>query len=200
MLSHDLVLANTQHDTENKENEEAPSVEASGAAPAYTKSGDIVLRFSTLPKNPLLGFCFGRSKKDNDFELRASHISNRHFQIYVNEYGTIMLEDVSRNGTTVDNDLLRAALKENDAIYRHTLQHGSIIQIGEYVKFPAQAIRFVVRIPMREGAVEDRYDANLDSYFLRLNAIKMEINKAANPSPVSSLLLSPTWYHNAHMK
>lgn len=182
-LNSDLVEANTQPVKANHpyvQSSEARTVEAAKG----TKQKDIVLRLSALPKDPIKGFCFGRNSDANDFPLNSKRISHTHFRIYVNEHGTLMVQDSSRNGTYVDTQLLRAAEKENDAAYRHTLEHGAVIKI---LNDPNECdhILFIVRIPRREGEVEEMYENNLNNYFDRLNALKRQKVEEANPSPVS---------------
>lgn len=148
-------------------------------------SRDIALRLSAELKTTLSGFQFGRNPQRCDFVLGKGNaegmkrISNIHFRIYVNEHGIIMLEDQSTNGTVVDNVMLRSKDKENNQ-YRHMLEQGSMISL--LMTPPDEDIKFVVRIPSREGYFEDEYHSNLQEYFERLRALRAarEAQKAAN--------------------
>jgi FHA domain len=145
-------------------------------AAAGLKPCDIALRLSANLKDPLGGFHFGRNKQRCDFLIgrdeKSRRVSNIHFRIYINEYGIIMLEDQSTNGTAVDGTLLRGKEKENGHDYRHTLEQGSVIMV---IMMPPEVdYRFYVRIPHRDEEAELAYQRNLTAYFLRLNNIKQE--------------------------
>lgn len=139
-------------------------------------SCDIVLRLSANLKDPAGGFRFGRNRLRCDFVLgrddEVKRISNTHFRIYINEYGTIMLEDQSTNGTAVDGILLRAKDKENGRDYRHTLGQGSIIILT--MTPPEENFRFIVRIPQRDEESEIAYRQNLTNYFHRIHNANLE--------------------------
>lgn len=140
---------------------------------------DLVLRLSAQVKDPVGGFHFGRNGQRCDFLIghqdSSRRISNSHFKIYINEFGTLMLEDQSTNGTAVDGELLRGKEKENGMKYRRTLNNGSIIILT--MTPPEKDWRFIVRIPTRELAAEDAYQKNLTTYFLR-NAQARRENQA----------------------
>ncbi len=55
-------------------------------------------------------------------------LSNIHFRIYLNQYGVLMLEDQSTNGTVVDDNLLKAKSNTTSET-RRTLNSGSKIAI-----------------------------------------------------------------------
>lgn len=187
-LDNSLVEQHTQPDNSNQQTRRSRARPVDPRTKGI-KARDIVLRLSSLPKDPLQGFCFGRNAEGNDFVFDGNRISKTHFKIYVNEYGAIMIQDSSTNGTIVDNTLLQSSEKENDKPYRNTLQHGSVIKIV-VTRTDLDNIVFIVRIPRREGEVEEKYDNNLNAYFARLNAIKLQKAKAANPSPVRLLSAS----------
>lgn len=136
-------------------------------------SRDIALRLSADLKDPLVGFRFGRNEQRCDFVIAgtegAKRISNVHFRIYINEHGVIMLEDQSTNGTLVENVVLRAKLKDKGQQYRHTLQQGSLITL--VMTPPDEDIKFIVRVPQREGEYEAIYEQNLQNYFMRLHQL-----------------------------
>jgi hypothetical protein len=164
-------------------------------------SRDIALRLSARLKDPLGGFRFGRHLQRCDFIIgnndAAKRISNVHFRIYITEHGVIMLEDQSTNGTLVEGQLLRAKEKENGHPYKHTLQQGSLIAL--IVTPPEENLKFVVRIPQREGIYEELFENNLKKYFKNLSDIlqKREAQRmgpvradAAKEGPVSYLRVS----------
>jgi hypothetical protein len=139
-------------------------------------SCDIVLRLSANLKDPASGYRFGRNGQRCDFVLgrddEVKRVSNTHFRIYINEYGTIMCEDQSTNGTAVDGILLRAKDKENGRDYRHTLEQGSLIVLT--MTPPEQDFRFIVRIPQRDEESEIAYRQNLTNYFHRIHNANLE--------------------------
>lgn len=139
-------------------------------------SCDLVLRLSANLKDPVGGFHFGRNKTRCDFHIgwheESRRVSNVHFRIYINEHGTLMLEDQSTNGTAVDGTLLRGKDKENDKDYRHTLESGSVIVLT--MTPTEEDYRFIVRIPQREDEAAERYEENLTAFFLRVNDIRQQ--------------------------
>lgn len=159
-------------------------------------SCDIALRLSANLKNTALGgFLFGRNKARCDIVLgqedEVKRVSNIHFRIYINEYGVIMVEDQSTNGTVVDSVLLRAKDKENGRDYQHTLELGSMITLT--MTPPEEDFRFIVRIPQRDDAAESAYNVNLTSYFFRQNHAQAEKRARLNGAgaarqPVSVML------------
>jgi hypothetical protein len=141
------------------------------------ESHDLALRLSANLKDPAGGFYFGRNAQRCDFLIGhqdpSRRISNVHFKIYINEYGVLMLEDQSTNGTAVDGCLLRGKEKENNTDYRHTLENGSVIVLT--MTPPEEDWKFHVRIPHRElDADNDAYQKNLTAFFLRKNKVKQE--------------------------
>lgn len=150
-------------------------------------SCDIALRLSANLKSPAGGFLFGRNQQRCDFILgrddQVKRVSNIHFRIYINEYGIIMLEDQSTNGTAVDGNLLRAKEKENGMEYRHTLELGSRIIL--HMTPPEEDFKFIVRIPRRDEATEAIYQQNLTNYCIRIQNAHMERQaRAAGRDPV----------------
>ncbi|WPH00236.1 Hypothetical protein R9X50_00305900 [Acrodontium crateriforme] len=119
-----------------------------------THAMDLALRFSVLPINPALGFVFGRNDKMCDIVLAgdtSKRVSNMHFSIFVNESGVLMLRDMSTNGTIVDDVVLKG--KSANAVQTRMLNPGSIIQILSPKS--NEIVKFIVRIPSREGHVEE---------------------------------------------
>ncbi|KAL3497129.1 kinase-like domain-containing protein [Aspergillus germanicus] len=123
---------------------------------------DIALRLSSKVKDSNMGFCFGRTLGRSDILLAADstsrRISNTHFRIYLTEQSILMLEDMSTNGTIVDDFRLRKREKDNSRM----LVHGSVIQVvnGENSK---DEVKFVVRVPSRDGH-SDTFNKNLEEY------------------------------------
>lgn len=149
-------------------------------------SYDLVLRFSQPSKDGKPGFTFGRSWSKCDFGLYTDHnegkprISNLHFRIFMNESGVLMLEDYSTNGTVVDSRLQR---KIDGVPTKRTLQNGSIITFMK-PRSGADVIKFIVRIPTREGLEEDRYDEQLQlylaKYYPRAPGVMAQANELAS--------------------
>jgi hypothetical protein len=111
---------------------------------------DLALRYQPGPKDPVPGFLFGRNPFKCDILMidnpASRRISNMHFRIYVNAGGALMLEDMSTNGTWVDDKCL---MKGGNAGRKRVLSPGSIIFMCP--GGPDELIRFVVRIPKDSG-------------------------------------------------
>ncbi|KAK5117571.1 hypothetical protein LTR62_004993 [Meristemomyces frigidus] len=126
---------------------------------------DLALRFSTHVLNPTWGFVFGRDQRTCDIVLaQETHkrVSNMHFSIFVNESGVLMLQDMSTNGTMVDDIVLRGKISEQPQT--RMLSPGSIIQILSPKS--EEVVKFIVRIPAREG-YEKQFEAKLGRYLKR---------------------------------
>lgn len=125
------------------------------AAPGqfYSDDGlDIALRSEPGPKQPGVGFVFGRNPNKCDVVIgevtKTKRISNQHFRIYRNPNNVLMLEDHSTNGTWVDDIKLGGNPRDHENGTTHALFAGSIIVVA-----PGSAImRFVVRIPNQSGS------------------------------------------------
>ncbi|KAL7950610.1 hypothetical protein V8C42DRAFT_307030 [Trichoderma barbatum] len=144
----------------------------------------ILLRLSSQVKNPAAGFVFGRNNARCDVVFvndPLRRISNIHFRIYVNEYGTVMIEDKSTNGTFLDGSLLNAQPKEDgkEPTTRWTLSSGSIICI--YLHNQMKDLSFRVRIPRRDDEYEGAYTRQVEEYF----------NRHALRSPVETVTAGP---------
>ncbi|KAI0443302.1 Pkinase-domain-containing protein [Xylaria telfairii] len=156
----------------------------------------LVLRLSSPLKDPRLGFTFGRNRGRCDLCFTfdpGRRLSNIHFRIYVNTYGSVLLEDQSTNGTVVDTKLLRKRPDPNTNAMgptRRTLESGSTIKI---VMMENQCdLVFLVRKPRREGEYEDAYMRNVEPYLLRLNGGD-DLNKTIGPGPSGHVhLFAPT--------
>ncbi|PGH08859.1 CAMK protein kinase [Polytolypa hystricis UAMH7299] len=137
---------------------------------ALTQS-DIALRLSSTVKDLSVGFCFGRHPTRCDIQLwpddSEKRISNTHFRIYVTDDGILMLEDMSTNGTLVDDCLVRRGGKRGAPI-RRMLNPGSIISV--ILGNPTMGVKFIVRIPSRDG-FHRQYMDNLSQYLERVREV-----------------------------
>lgn len=142
-------------DADGEEEEPATQLET----PGNTSNGDgldIALRVMPGPKDPTMGFVFGRNANRCDIVIgegqRSQRVSNTHFRIFQNPKGVLMLEDFSMNGTWVDNMKLGGRNAPDVADHGngslHALFAGSIILVAS----GAELIRFVVRIPSQSGS------------------------------------------------
>lgn len=138
----------------------------------------IALRFSSQVKSPLHGFTFGRNQKGCDIVFKNDpyrRLSNVHFRIYLNQWGVLMLEDMSTNGTIVDEVLLKKKEKR-------TLSSGSRIKILMFKE--SRDLEFMVRIPLRDGPCQEEYDCNLRAHLAnRARLFEEENNKTIVPEP-----------------
>ncbi|KAI2616610.1 hypothetical protein GGR54DRAFT_609896 [Hypoxylon sp. NC1633] len=148
----------------------------------------LVIKLSSTLKDPSLGFTFGRNRGRCDLCFThdpGRRLSNIHFRIFVNKYGTVMLEDQSTNGTVVDDNLLR---KRNSATKR-TLQSGSTIKIVMHQS--TSDLVFLVRIPRRDEVHEMEFKRNLAAYLRRTRGREHEANRTIGPGPSGHVDLFP---------
>ncbi|KAL2159176.1 hypothetical protein VTH06DRAFT_2608 [Thermothelomyces fergusii] len=141
----------------------------------------IALRFSSRVKDPSQGFTFGRHPGCCDICLRNDphrRLSKIHFRIFLNQWGVLMLEDMSTNGTVVDGRLLK---KKDGVETTRTLESGSKVQI--LMHEPGRDLTFLVRIPIRDGACEEAYKRNLDAYLEKLFPAADDPNETIVPGP-----------------
>jgi hypothetical protein len=132
---------------------------------ANPKAGaDLALRMSSVGslKHPSLGYVFGRNGASSDIVFgqdSGKRISNQHFRIYLNADAILMIEDMSTNGTIVDEVLL----KNRDPRFNKVrmLGSGSIICIQN--SNDNEMIKFIVRIPSRVSHM-DRFQRNLREF------------------------------------
>jgi len=128
-------------------------------SPYIQRSPEIVLRLSSRSNSPDLRFLFGRNPNHCDiyFANDPGHrVSNIHFGIFIDEDGSVMLEDVSTNGTIVDNIHLKA--KETN---RRGLADGSEITL--LLLTAAHNISFLVSIPSRSEDQQAVYENKIKS-------------------------------------
>ncbi|KAI1444009.1 hypothetical protein F5Y02DRAFT_190418 [Annulohypoxylon stygium] len=146
----------------------------------------LVIKLSSILKNPRLGFTFGRNRARCDICFEndpGRRLSNIHFRIFVNKYGIVMLEDQSTNGTVVDDKLLRKKVnpkKGQCSATRRTLESGSTIKIVMH-NGDADLI-FLVRIPRRDGDHELAYRRKLGAYLRRTQGHD-DVDKTIGPGP-----------------
>jgi serine/threonine protein kinase len=125
---------------------------------------DLALRMTSARtlRSKALGFVFGRNANSADIVFgqdSGKRISNQHFRIYLSKDGILMLEDMSTNGTIVDDQLLKC--KDNRFNKIRMLSSGSIICIQSSNE--EEMIRFIVRIPSRVASM-DRFRENLRNF------------------------------------
>lgn len=123
---------------------------------------DLALRYSAPVKSTHLGFVFGRHQGSCDIVLAQDtykRVSNMHFRIFINSSGVLMLEDMSTNGTIVDDVVLKG--KATREPQTRMLNPGSIIQILSPKS--DEVVKFIVRIPSREGHAEE-YQTRVQAY------------------------------------
>ncbi|MCJ1423967.1 hypothetical protein MMC29_001854 [Sticta canariensis] len=124
---------------------------------------DIALRLSSKLNDPCLGFTFGRGQLRSDIIIGAQDdvkISNRHFRIYVNVSGILVIEDSSTHGTSVDSP--------------SDLEH---------------SMRFVVSIPSRDR-VGDRWEKKLQVYIDHIYQTRHEQAVIARSSQKSAITIA----------
>ncbi|KAM7222312.1 hypothetical protein V8F06_002339 [Rhypophila decipiens] len=141
----------------------------------------IALRFSANVKNPVQGFTFGRNASKCDICFQNDpfrRLSNIHFRIYFNEWAVLMIEDMSTNGTIVDDNLLKP--KSNRGSKR-TLTSGSKIKI--LLHQGGQDLIFLVRIPLLQGEARAAYQRNLDAYMENQARLAVDANATIVPGP-----------------
>ena len=123
---------------------------------------------SSSVKSAKDGFRFGRNRRQCDVLLTAfdsnNLVSKVHFKIYVNSQGSLMLQDLSTNGTLVDDTHLKARDRRGNAALKPAttvLKNGAIISVvaGQ----DKEEVKMMVRIPSR-GDFEDAYEENLRKY------------------------------------
>ncbi|KAF2146467.1 uncharacterized protein K452DRAFT_65976 [Aplosporella prunicola CBS 121167] len=157
---------------------------------------ELALRYSSVVKRPHYQFCFGRNAAMSDITMQVGEdssrrVSNVHFRIFVNDAGIIMLEDMSTNGTMVDEKLLKAKTRERNAEKTRMLQQSTIIHILS--PNPQEVIKFIVRIPSREG-FEVEHDTRLTEYLERMEEIDRRFREEVrrqNTQPEMALPVIP---------
>lgn len=159
--AHDAVAATARLNAQHILQRDTLEYESSDTAPL-----DVALRLSSDVNNLGQGFCFGRNRASCDVLLSPDdehkRVSNMHFRIYLTRDGIAMLQDTSTNGTIVDNCRLRKIQINSSRM----LINGSMIQVVSGNQ-SSDEVRFVVRIPSREGFAA-QYTHNLLRYLERV--------------------------------
>ena len=136
---------------------------------------DIALRMSSRVTQPHMGFCFGRSASKCDFILidlnDQKRVSNTHFRIYVKKDGILMFHDMSTNGTSVDEVLLKGKDQGPKAVKTRMLGQGSIIKL--VTSRQEEEFKFIVRIPARD-ADRAAYARKLSAYLATVAQAEVE--------------------------
>ncbi|KHO00101.1 Serine/threonine-protein kinase domain protein [Metarhizium album ARSEF 1941] len=163
--------------------------------PASHGDHAIILRLSSPVKNPSAGFAFGRNRARCDVVFTNDplrRISNIHFRIYVNEYGNVMIEDQSTNGTCVDGRVLKRCTEDSStSANKWVLGSGNMIRIVLHNE--ALDLHFRVRIPGRHDHYDRAFIIKVSEYFARhglhpasgrVPSIRTHANANTNPGPV----------------
>lgn len=172
--------------------------DASRFADNYGQHGNhaIILRLSTQTKDPKAGYAFGRNGARCDILFvndPHKRISNIHFRIYVNEFGAVMIEDQSTNGTQVDSRILQSKARSRDPamqpLSRFTLESGTMVRISLHDR--AKDLVFRVRIPHRTDEYETAYNVKVDEFFARNGIARAEETVATTPEGHPELFRRP---------
>ena len=143
---------------------------------APNQAMDLALRFSAHVKHTHLGFVFGRHQESCDVVLAQDtykRVSNMHFRIFINMSGVLMLQDMSTNGTIVDDILLKRKVSKEPQT--RMLNPGSIIQILS--PKTDEIVKFIVRLPTREGHAEE-YQARVLAYLRKVDIAERKMKNA----------------------
>ncbi len=153
----------------------------------------IALRLSSNVKSPLQGFTFGRNPGRCDICFAYDplrRLSNIHFRIFINEYGVLMLEDQSTNGTFVDEVLLKARTKAPGGPSMRTLNSGSKISILMHNK--SSDLVFLVRVPRRDGEYATAYRKNMVADRRELRALEDAQEQTISAGPAGHVRHPPS--------
>jgi serine/threonine protein kinase len=154
-------------------------IEKSGTALSH----DLALRMSAPLLRPALGFVFGRNGGLSDIVFSKDagrRISNQHFRIYLNDEGVLMIEDMSTNGTMVDDTFLKSKDPSGKMPRNRMLNSGTVITVSS----GADTIKFIVRFPSRDGNAE-QYRVNFRNFVKRCvqdESKRAAIHKLGNPA------------------
>lgn len=198
----DMALRTSQHivDTENAAHPNLWTADDAALKKNLAGEHAIVLRLSAQVKDPLQGFTFGRNMHRCDVCLQndpMKKLSNLHFRIHLNEYGVLMLEDTSMNGTFVDGTLLKGRPTKPHELNlpkQRTISSGSLVTVLMYTG--EVDLSFMVKIPHREGNYEETYRRNLTQYLshieqLRADNAHVDAGKTIIPAPGGHVDLFP---------
>ncbi|RMD39700.1 hypothetical protein DV735_g5435, partial [Chaetothyriales sp. CBS 134920] len=164
------MLANPQHILQNHDLQGITPDDF--LQPHFREIRDIALRISSEVKFPADGFLFGRNPQQCDVALTENPadplISQRHFRIYINNQGSLMIEDLSTNGTLVDDAILRSRARATDKPSTCVLKNGTLV--GVISGTTGVECKFLVRIPPR-GDYDDAYEERLRKYLERRGTV-----------------------------
>ncbi|KAF1969929.1 kinase-like protein [Bimuria novae-zelandiae CBS 107.79] len=156
------------------------------------RPADLALRFSSRRYLVQMdfGWVFGRNATMSDIVFgqdSLKRISNQHFRIFLNAEGLTMIEDLSTNGTRVDNIFLRS--KDPRFEKTRVLTANTDIIIANSAN-DHEMIRFHVRIPQRSTQAQIRnYEENKRAFMSEcFSGQELEkIKKLQQQQPLPSL-------------
>ena len=164
----------------------------------------LALRMSSRVHDITLGYVFGRDPNKADILLRGglenNKASGRHFRIFLDKDGILMIEDMSTNGTWVDGHLLR-----NGQSRRRPLIPGSEVWVvlggDKKTRFVDKA-KFVVTCPDRKDR-KTYYEQNLVKYFYAIDSEEAARKKLLGelvepPKPIDTrhMAAATSWYNH----
>ena len=197
--------ATSPGDARSNESDLASTTFEDGLSPETLSSGrDIALRMSSKLLDPTRGFVFGRGPDVCDvvFKTDQARASNKHFRIFLNRHGVLILEDTSTNGTYVDHTHLLEHRKNRDPERfpersnppKQMLNNGSIIELPLETKKREAWMRFIVRLPSRNQALK-QYQQNIAAYiqYMEQAERQLQVAKAAHGKLPPAPPVSPTF-------
>ncbi|KAL8822270.1 MAG: hypothetical protein Q9191_006991 [Dirinaria sp. TL-2023a] len=170
---------------------------------AASSSRDIAIRFSSRIHDVCLGWVFGRNSNKCDLLLVRPNeqtgtmkISNSHFRIFLNDNGILMLEDISTNGTWVDQTLVQHKSNIPDVKSRRILTSGSMIEI---ILNAADRMKFVVMMPPRDRGMA-KYSTNVNDWLACVKQLEHQKAMAAEAAAQGNIMAPPKVIPFAHMR
>jgi hypothetical protein len=139
-----------------------PNLSSNGFAKGATS---LVLRMSSPRINDSVGFVLGRNPQMADIVFgqdSGKRVSNQHFRIYLNAELVLMVEDMSTNGTVVDDVLLKC--RDRRCHKQRMINTGSIIRIQ--TSNDPDFVEFIVRIPSRVAHMKE-FQKNIRDFMTR---------------------------------
>ncbi|KAK5056699.1 hypothetical protein LTR84_012231 [Exophiala bonariae] len=169
------LILSPQHILQNADLQDVDEQELLFDEELWGASRDIALRMSSKVKTIKDGFRFGRNGSMCDVLLTPALddnlISKIHFKIFVNSQGSLMIQDLSTNGTIVDDVHLTTRGRGGRPLVKPAttvLKNGSIICV--LAGTTKEEVKFMVRIPNR-GDGEDLYEEKLRKYLSDRGAV-----------------------------
>ena len=153
---------------------------------------DIALRLSSHVRDPSKGFTFGRLPIKSDIVLldrspQDSKVSGVHFRIYISQGGILMLQDLSTNGTCVDDIWLRCKTAPPGDNSSHIIHQASQIEVHDRSE---ENIRFVVSIPDRGDSLPI-YQEKLSDYLALVEQLTRQAAAVRNAKLTGNALKAP---------